>query len=275
MRVFRVLRTAFSPSMSVALLALSIALSSSAYAVVSLTGSNIRDGSIRSADIADGRFGVRSSDVRDNSLGLQDISAIAEAALRGRTGLQGVAGPTGPQGTTGSVDNSLFYNKVESDSRFVMSSGQLLISVPPGMWTFEDPQVTENASAPAERRQEFNYGQPGTAELIVRPTIPVTLGGRPLSMRGAELCYDASAANVTLDGFEVRIYRTTGDLDAAPIVVQTDGIDHDDEACRTYTFPTPTTLSSDDSVVPVVTGKWSLTGAPFSLGRLTLILEPI
>ena len=79
----------------VALLALFTAMGGTAYAAVVITGTNVKDGTLRSADIADGLYGVQSRDVKNASLGAIDLSAAA------RTSLKGNAGPTGPAGSTG------------------------------------------------------------------------------------------------------------------------------------------------------------------------------
>lgn len=95
---------------------------------------------------------------------------------------------------------------------------------------------------------------------------------RQVGNRGAELCYDATAAAVSLTRFEVRVYRSTTSLDAAPAIVASDTSTHDDQGCRFYAFSSAE-LTSADFVIPVVTARWNASG-PFRLGRLTLVLEP-
>lgn len=165
-----------------------------------------------------------------------------------------------------------FYSKSESDGRFLARAGQVRIAVPPGGWLYEDPQLQETSGLGTERRQVFDYGQAGFADIRARVAVPTSLGGRPLELRGAELCYDATAVTVSLTGFEVRVYRSTTSLDAAPAVVASDSSIHDDQTCRSYTF-SPVELTSADFLVPVVRATWSAP-ASFRLGRVTLVLEP-
>jgi hypothetical protein len=68
---------------AVAYLALFAALGGSAYAAATITGTNIKDGTIT------GRA------VKNRSLGTNKLSASATASLKGRPG------PTGPQGPKG------------------------------------------------------------------------------------------------------------------------------------------------------------------------------
>ena len=135
-----------------------------------------------------------------------------------------------------------FYSKSASDARFLARAGQVRIAVPPGGWLFEDPQLSETSGLGTERRQVFDYGQAGFADIRARAAVPTSLGGRPLALRGAELCYDATAASVS------------------------------DQTCRSYSF-SPVELTSADFVVPVVRATWSAP-ASFRLGRVTLVLEP-
>jgi hypothetical protein len=71
---------------AVAYLALFAALGGSAYAAVTVTGKNIKDGTITGRD------------VKNSSLGKSKLSATAVSSL---TGARGPAGPAGPQGLQG------------------------------------------------------------------------------------------------------------------------------------------------------------------------------
>ena len=78
----------------VAYLALFAALGGSAYAAVTVTGKNIKDGT------------VTGKDVRNRSLGTSKLSASAVSSLAGKpgpAGPQGSAGPAGPVGEIGPV----------------------------------------------------------------------------------------------------------------------------------------------------------------------------
>ena len=87
----------------VALLALFTAMGGTAYAAVVITGTNVKDGTLRSADIADGLYGVQSRDVKNGSLGAIDLSAAARTSLKGNAGATGPAGASGANGATGAT----------------------------------------------------------------------------------------------------------------------------------------------------------------------------
>jgi Collagen triple helix repeat (20 copies) len=73
----------------VAYLALFAALGGSAYAAVTVTGKNIKDGTITGRD------------VKNRSLGTTKLSATAVGSLTGSRGPAGPEGPQGPQGPRG------------------------------------------------------------------------------------------------------------------------------------------------------------------------------
>lgn len=75
---------------AVAYLALFVALGGSAYAAVTVTGKNIKDGTITGRD------------VRNSSLGTSKLSPTAVGSLTGERGPAGPQGPEGPQGLKGS-----------------------------------------------------------------------------------------------------------------------------------------------------------------------------
>jgi hypothetical protein len=92
-----------SASLIVAILALFVSLGGTGYAAITITGKNIKDGSITNADL--GTSSVRSSTVKDGSLLSSDFKLDQlPAGARGPAGPAGpggAAGQTGPQGSTG------------------------------------------------------------------------------------------------------------------------------------------------------------------------------
>ena len=82
----RLLRRHSTP---VAYLALFAALGGSAYAAVTVTGSNIKDGT------------VTGKDVKNRSLGKSELSPRALSSLTGQPGPRGEQGPAGPKGDIG------------------------------------------------------------------------------------------------------------------------------------------------------------------------------
>jgi hypothetical protein len=79
-------RRHISPGVIVAVIAVVVAMSGSAYAASKITGAQIKDGTITSADI------------RNHSLKATDLSG---GVVRGAQGPMGPAGPSGPSGPAG------------------------------------------------------------------------------------------------------------------------------------------------------------------------------
>ena len=86
------------PALVVALLALFVALGGTSYAALTVTGANVRNGSLTGTDIKNGS--LRGADVRNGSLSAGDLSLDTIASLRGATG---ATGATGAPGTFGAV----------------------------------------------------------------------------------------------------------------------------------------------------------------------------
>ena len=118
--------------MVVACTALVVALGGTAIAATKITSSNqITNGIITSADLKNGR-----------AVNTNDLTPAARAALQGRlgpAGAPGASGPAGPagaagpqgeqgakgdKGDTGTPDTSDFYNKADSDGRFINNAEQ-------------------------------------------------------------------------------------------------------------------------------------------------------
>jgi Collagen triple helix repeat (20 copies) len=87
-------RKHITPGTVLGLIAVVFCLSGGAYAASKITSADIKDGTIKSAD------------VKPNALDLGDIAESAKSKLRGQagpSGAQGPAGPTGPKGDTGAA----------------------------------------------------------------------------------------------------------------------------------------------------------------------------
>ncbi len=74
-----------------ATLALFIALGGTSYAALKLPSNSVRATHITAS-------AVRSSEIKDRSVGLRDISTTTRRQLRGQTGAPGAPGPQGPAG---------------------------------------------------------------------------------------------------------------------------------------------------------------------------------
>lgn len=85
----RLRRVLLKPANAVALVALLMALASTASAAIMITGMNVRNGTLTGADVTNG------------SLRLLDFAPTARSAMRGPKGNRGLTGPAGAKGPTG------------------------------------------------------------------------------------------------------------------------------------------------------------------------------
>lgn len=86
----------------ISIIALVVALSSTAYAAVVITGANVRDSSLTSVDVKD-----RSLLARDFRLGQLPRGAQGPAGTNGTNGTNGAQGPQGIQGVPGPFPTTL------------------------------------------------------------------------------------------------------------------------------------------------------------------------
>ena len=142
-----------SPSMIVALVALTVGLSGGAYAVTlaatnSVTSGSIQDGQVRSVDINTNAVSklkiasnsVDSTRVVDGSLGVNDLSAAAQAALTGATGPAGAPGPSDAFGM-----RRLSFNNIPSPGFATLGS----VAVPAGSYAIFGKATLDNDDAAA------------------------------------------------------------------------------------------------------------------------------
>src|ERR1700712_1465948 len=85
-----------SPSMLVALVALFVALTSSATAAVLITGKNVKDGSLTGKDL-------KKRSITADRLAANVLATPQGSVRPGATGPQGVAGPHGAAGANGTA----------------------------------------------------------------------------------------------------------------------------------------------------------------------------
>ena len=115
-----------SPSMVVAMIALVVALSGSAYAAVTINGKNIKKGTITAKQVKDKSLtgtdikdaSITGKDVKDASIGSGDLDAGAKAAL------------TGPKGDAGTPGTARAYAQVDQGTdAFVAARTKGFLSV--------------------------------------------------------------------------------------------------------------------------------------------------
>lgn len=116
--MFSRIRQRLSYANVTATMALFIALGGTSYAAVQLS-----KGDVKKKHLA--KNSVVSKKVKDGSLLSKDFKpGELVAGAPGPQGPQGPAGPQGPKGDTGTVDTSNFYDKAQSDARFLAAGGK-------------------------------------------------------------------------------------------------------------------------------------------------------
>jgi hypothetical protein len=168
------------------------------------------------------RNSVGSPQIKNGSIQKIDISKRTVSALRGLRGLrglqgvpgpQGAQGPQGLQGATGTVDTSNFYNKAQSDSRF-LGNAQIRISEQRG-WLH---QVGGSGSVDTySNLQALNGG-----DLYYLPLeTPNVIGAQAYSLSKLTICHDEDPGG-KIDSTHVQ-KTTDGNY---PDEILNDGTDH-------------------------------------------------
>jgi hypothetical protein len=171
-----------SPSMTVSMIALLVALGGTAYA-----GLSIPRGSVGKAQLK--RNAVTSVKVRNGSLKTVDFSANQRAALVGPAGPPGDTGPQGPAGT------ALAYAHVNGDGTLVAGRSKAIGQVTHpavGTYCFTGlPSGVANVVA----TMDVNQGAPAGAGL---PQAQATLGPGTFN-NTQQICPGAQAAVLVVD----------------------------------------------------------------------------
>jgi hypothetical protein len=119
-----------SPALVVSVVALSVALGGTGYAAVVLPANSVGAKQIKTNAVTGAKIkknAVTAAKVKNASLLAADFKAgQLPAGPVGATGPRGPEGPrgaTGPKGDTGTVDTSNFYDKAQSDARYLATTG--------------------------------------------------------------------------------------------------------------------------------------------------------
>lgn len=114
---------------------------------------------------------------------------------------------------------------------------------------------------------------PGDASAAAAPDLPTASDGRRMRLVEVQLCYDATAPDVTLTEFLMLVHNnTTGTTKTNPVAAAVDVTDRSDEACRSY--PVDWVLAPGDMAAASVSAHFDSVGPWLQIGRLTFVLEP-
>lgn len=121
------MRSKLSYANVMATIAIFIALGGSSYAAITITGKNVKNNSLTGADIKNNS--LRGNDIGAEAVNSDDVKNGALLAVDFKSGQlpqgpKGDKGETGAKGETGTVDTSSFYDKAQSDARYLATTGK-------------------------------------------------------------------------------------------------------------------------------------------------------
>jgi hypothetical protein len=144
--------------------ALVVALGGTSYAAVMITGHDIKNGTVTTAD------------VKDHNLKLKDFSKRAKAGLHGAPGAVGPQGATGAQGPTGP---STVFSAAEASGVLLTSNAApvLTLALPPGSYVVLGKSIAQQTAGATSTVscQIFGAGVSGSDNTMAVTTTYATL----------------------------------------------------------------------------------------------------
>ena len=239
-----------SPSMSVALIALFIALGGTGYAAVKINGKNIKNGTISGKKL------------KNRTLGTAKLTTAARRSLRGQrgaTGATGLPGPKGDKGDPGPVD----------PSQFVPAAGLSTVVVGPQALTIDESEgELEFINKGANTLGIRSLTATGTDFVSLHPQLPATLAGRPVRVRAVTLCIDADSPVADVDHVFIATFR--GATPATPVAGFEDATNRNDNVCRRYELPAAFVLAAEDYLTVSVRMSWTALSARLNFAGTTV-----
>jgi len=239
-----------SPSMSVALVALFVALGGTGYAAVKINGKDIKKGTISGKKL------------KNRTLGTAKLTTAARSSLRGQTGPTGPPGAKGDKGDPGPVD----------PSQFVPAAGLSTVAVGPQALTIDESEgelgfINMGANTVGVRSLTAN----GTDFVSLHPQLPATLAGRPVRVRALTLCVDADSPTADVDHVFISTFR--GVTPTTQVANFEDATNRNDNVCRRYELPDTFVLGAEDYLAVSVRMSWTALNGRLNFGGTTLEYE--
>lgn len=160
----------------------------------------------------------------------------------------------------------------KDSSQFVASTGAITVSG--RTWQAGVPADVEFTRSDVTDLVRHSSTTGGTATVTTRPDLATALFGEAVELTGAELCYDATAVDVTINTVSLSVIRHSDGAAGTPVATSEDVTPRDDATCRTYTFDDPVGLTAEDTVTLDVTAAFTDGVAQLGLGRATFTLQP-
>jgi hypothetical protein len=233
----------------VSLLALFVALGGTSYAALRISGKEVRDGSLTGKDIKKGsvpldRLSTRPKDGANGAAGVPGASG--EKGAPGEKGDTGAAGPGAPNALTpGQIAVTAAADRWKSNG---------------GLTHVDSPAYTTFTQAP---------GGPGYAYLSA--DLPATVNGRPLTVTGIRLCYDADGGASHISSIELSHRRPAGASGGSATSPVFDTTARSDAGCPVLQANPPKAMEPGDQLILFV-GLTNPTAASGTVDLGTVVL---
>jgi hypothetical protein len=156
--------------------------------------------------------------------------------------------------------------------------------VPPRQGDFHISQdlgsVTTIAGSPSEYVERFvditylRSTATGTLYFEAPFTIPTSMYGRAVYLKGMKVCYSAAYGNASLSYMEMALMDVDSNGFAYRVTGTADSTIRTDRTCRKYMFVTPLKLAGDNHVVAIIGVNYTATTGYVGITALTAILSP-
>ena len=108
--------------------------------------------------------------------------------------------------------------------------------------------------------------------MVLHPTLPSSVAGKPQRLRAVQLCTDATNPNARFDHVFINVFRGVANL---PLASFEDPTDHNDSACRRYELPAEFTLTDPTDFVQIdIRMAVNAVGGKMEIFGTTLEVEP-
>jgi hypothetical protein len=235
-----------------ATVAVFLALGGSSYAALRIGSKQLVNNSVRSGDLRNND--VRGKDIRTGAVRSADVGDGSLLAADFKPGE--LPPPVDP-------------------AQFVPAAGTSTIAVGPSAWEIEDGGPLEKQTVAGNRLDFRATNAGGNASIVLHPTLPSSLAGKPVRLRAITLCVDATHPNATLGRVNINTFRgpLSGGADAAVATLE-DLTDREDSVCRRYDLPASFLLSDPRDYLSVGVGMaWDAVGGELQFSGTTFEFE--
>jgi hypothetical protein len=104
--------------------------------------------------------------------------------------------------------------------------------------------------------------------MLLDPTLPATIAGKPMRLRAVTPCWNATT-NVAINGLVISTWLETATAGTTAVVEQEDPDDHTEAICKRYAFATPVDMGGGRRVSVRLNTSWSASGQTIHIGGAT------